>query len=108
MERIKSIGQPELATMSALVETTERKRDKELSSPVNFVVGSQLRHANTRHRQPFFKKRCDMNLNVPKSTNGIEKHCWAVIHSADEAMLENSLKRKADYLRTDYVSEGVI
>ena len=66
--------QPEQATMSALVDTTERKLDSEPNSPVKSLDGSPLRQMKTRHRESPFQKLTDMNLFEPAFSNSIPKH----------------------------------
>ena len=82
MARTKSTGPHELATTSALGKTTEKKRNKEPSSPASIVDESPLQHAKTRHRLTSLQRSGDMSLNVPKSSKSTEDHCSAATSSA--------------------------
>ena len=72
---MRSIGHPELARMSARVDTTDNKRETEPSSPVSPVAGSPLRQPNTLQSVEPFQERRVMSRFVPLSSNSTKK-CW--------------------------------
>ena len=67
---MRSIGHPELATLSERVDTTDIKREREPSSLVSPVADSPLRQSV----EPFQKRRVTRRF-VPLSPNSTEK-CW--------------------------------
>ena len=78
----KSTGQPEQATTSQLVETADRSRERDPSSPDNSEEGSSLRQTRTRHNSVPFQNRRDMKRLTLLSSNSMAKHCSAATHSA--------------------------
>ena len=89
--RTKSTEQPEQATTSTLVETTDSNRARDPSSPASSVDGNSLRQIRTRHSSVFFQKRKDMNLLAPLSSNSSPKHCSEATCSATSLIAQ--LKR---------------
>ena len=88
MVQISSTGQPEQATMSALVDTTERTLERDPNSPVKSAVGSPLRQTKTLHSESPFQNLTDMSLLTPTRSYSRPKHCVAAICSAMSSMAQ--------------------
>ena len=88
MEQSSSTGQPEQATMSALVDTTERNLERDPNSPVRSADGSPLRQMKTLHSESPFQNLTDMSLLIPARSYSRPKHCVAAICSAMSSMAQ--------------------
>ena len=77
MVRIRSFGQPEQATISAFVETTESKRARDPSSPVSSEDGNPFRHTVTRQSSWPLQNLSDINRLVPRPQTRIAFLCSA-------------------------------
>ena len=88
MVQISSTGQPEQATISALVDTTDRNLDRDPNFPVKSDVGSPLRQTKTLHSESPFENLTDMSLLIPARSYSSPKHCVAAICSAMSSMAQ--------------------
>ena len=86
--QISSTGQPEQATMSALLDTTERNLERDPNSPVKSVEGSPLRQTKTLHSESPFQNLTDISLLTPTRSYSSPKHCVAAICSAMSSMAQ--------------------
>ena len=78
----KSPGNPEQATISALVDTTERSRAREPSSSVSSEEGSLFQQTTTRQSSSTFQNRRDLKPQAPVSSSSRSKHCSVATCSA--------------------------
>ena len=88
MVQSSSTGQPEQATMSSLVDTTERNLERDPNSPVRSADGSPLRQMKTLHSESPFQNLTDMSLLIPARSYSRPKHCVAAICSAMSSMAQ--------------------
>ena len=88
MVQISSTGQPEQATMPALVDTTERNLERDPNSPVKSADGSPLRQTKTLHSESPFQNLTDMSLLTPTRSYSRPKQCVAAICSAMSSMAQ--------------------
>ena len=88
MVQISSTGQPEQATMSALVDTNERNLEWDPNSPVRSADGSPLRQMKTLHSESPFQNLTDMSLLTPARSYSRPQHCVAAICSAMSSMAQ--------------------
>ena len=86
--QISSTGQPEQATMSALVDTAERNLERDPNSAVKSVEGSPLRQTKTLHSESPFQNLTEMSLLTPTRSYSSPKHCVAAICSAMSSMAQ--------------------
>ena len=82
MMRAKSPGNPEQATISALVDTTERSRAREPSSSVSSEEGSPFQQTKTRQSSSTFQNSRDLKPLAPLSSSSRAKHCSVATCSA--------------------------
>ena len=86
--QINSTGQPEQATTSALVDTTERNLDRDPNSPVKSGVGSPLRQTKTLHSESPFQNLTDKSRLTPTRSYSSPKHCVAALCSAMSSLAQ--------------------
>ena len=103
MTRAKTAGHPEKATISPLVDTTDKSRGRDPSFLAKSVEGRKLRQIQTRQSSVFSRiaETCICRCLCPQINSKTLLSCdliGDVVHCTDEKVLENCLKAiKGDY-----------